>query len=429
MTIAYNPLWETDHLLAMPFDQYQRYRLAAEIITTLKQAASDPAAPWRILDVGGYFPPRDGMLPLPNFLPDDDTLVVDTMEYAGPNYQQASGTELPFETGSFDVVISCDTLEHIPSASRNDFLTELRRVARRALILIAPHALPGVRQAEHVLAEMLTVIKQTNQMLDEHFQYGLPVPALIDAYLAENQIAHVAFESGYLPRWQLMMLLKHQLFSLQNTHETHIRLDQTYNPRFYLHDQRAPGYRRAYVIAAADYQLPESLAAFVERTANPAPNEMMTDLLEVALIPLVRSNTQIQVAYTGLEQLYLDLVGRYKEVVDHYHNLTGTYHDLAANFQSMATAYQSMATTSQSMATTSQSMAASFQGLEQAWQDRAIYEQAGILEGEKRGLQQQLDLLRWQNELLQHRLTSPSYRLMGFVQKVVKRIRGQKTEL
>ncbi len=403
MTIANNPLWETDHLLAMPFDQYQRYRLAAEIITTLQQAAGDPAAPWRILDVGGYFPPRDGVLPLPNFLPDDDTLVVDTMEYAGPNYQQASGTELPFETGSFDVVISCDTLEHIPSASRNDFLTELRRVARRALILIAPHALPGVRQAEHVLAEMLTVIKQTNQMLDEHFQYGLPVPALVDAYLAENQIAHVAFESGYLPRWQLMMLLKHQLISLPNTHETHIRLDQTYNPRFYLHDQRAPGYRRAYVIAAADYQLPESLAAFVERAANPAPNEMMTDLLEVALIPLVRSNTQIQVAYTqiqagytGLEQLYSDLDSRYKELITHYHSL-------AAKVQE--------------------------QTVHQQTQQQSAHVQAGILEGEKRGLQHQLDLLRWQNELLQHRLTSPSYRLMGFVQNVVRRIRGQKAEL
>jgi SAM-dependent methyltransferase len=394
----------------MPFDQYQRYRLTAEIITTLKDSAGEADTPWRILDVGGYFPPRNGVLPLPDFLPEDDTLVVDTMEYEGPNYQQASGTELPFADSSFDVVISCDTLEHSPAANRNDFLAELRRVARRALILVAPHALPGVRQAEHVLAEMLATINQTNQMLNEHFQYGLPVPALVDAYLSENQIAYVAFESGYLPRWQMMMLLKHQLIGLPNAHETHIRLDQTYNQRFYLPDQRTPGYRRAYVIAAAGQQLPAALAAFVERATNPAPNTMATDLLEVALIPMVRSNTQIQAAFTSLEKLYLDLGSRYRELVDEYQRLAGSYHEMAAHYHSLAASAQEQ---------TAQRQAS----------EQAAHVQAGILEGEKRGLQQQLDMLRWQNELLQHQLTSPSHRLMGLAQKVAKRIRGQKSEL
>ncbi|MBA3468812.1 MAG: class I SAM-dependent methyltransferase [Herpetosiphonaceae bacterium] len=378
-------------------------------MSTLKAAAAEEDRPWRILDVGGYFPPRDGMLPLPSFLPDNDTLVVDTMEYVGPHYQQASGTELPFETGSFDVVISCDTLEHIPSASRNDFLAELRRVAGRALIVIAPHALPGVRQAEHVLAEVLTVIKQTNQMLDEHFQYGLPVPELVDTYLREQQIEYVAFESGYLPRWQMMMLLKHQLMSLSNSQQTHIRLDQTYNQRFYHHDQRTPGYRRAYVIAAADYQLPAALVAFVERAASPNPNDMLTDLLEVALMPLVRSNTQLQATYANLEQLYLDLVSHYQGMADQYQNLMENYQTLSGNYHELSGHYHSLAASFQDQA-----------GLQ------AAHTQAGVLEGEKRGLQHQLELLRWQNELLQQQLTSPSHRLIGFVRNVVRRIRGQK---
>src|SRR5438128_180392 len=129
----------------MPFDQYQRYRLTVELVAALKQDASVAGTSWRILDVGGYFPTKDGVLPLPAWMPDDETLVVDTVPFEGANYRQASGMGLPFADGSWDIVISCDTLEHIPPTGRAAFLAELRRVARRAVILAAPHATPGVR--------------------------------------------------------------------------------------------------------------------------------------------------------------------------------------------------------------------------------------------------------------------------------------------
>lgn len=45
------------------------------------------------------------------------------------------GDCLPFESNSFDVVISVDTLEHIPKDKRAKFITELKRVTKKTVLL------------------------------------------------------------------------------------------------------------------------------------------------------------------------------------------------------------------------------------------------------------------------------------------------------
>lgn len=50
--------------------------------------------------------------------------------------------DLPFRTDSFDMVMCCQVLEHIPYASFVPALTELRRVTRRTILL----SLPDVRR-------------------------------------------------------------------------------------------------------------------------------------------------------------------------------------------------------------------------------------------------------------------------------------------
>lgn len=52
------------------------------------------------------------------------------------SYQVASVCELPFDTDSFDVVVSFETLEHIDEASQLQFLQEIQRVLKKDGILV-----------------------------------------------------------------------------------------------------------------------------------------------------------------------------------------------------------------------------------------------------------------------------------------------------
>jgi hypothetical protein len=49
-------------------------------------------------------------------------------------------TQLPFPSGSFDLVMANDVLEHIPEAEYATVLTELQRVAAKYIIVTLPHA-------------------------------------------------------------------------------------------------------------------------------------------------------------------------------------------------------------------------------------------------------------------------------------------------
>lgn len=233
-------------LLALPFDQYQRYTSVAEIAGLIRTTLNRSAL--RVLDVGGFYRTRRGeqILPLVHFLPQDWVLAVDLIPDLLPNYILASGLALPFDDRAFDLVVSCDTLEHIHPTLRPKFVEELLRVASHYLVLIAPFENGYTRTAERILVQYMTSQGMQSQPLQEHLAHDLPDRDEVRTELAKRGLESVDFADGYLPHWLTMMLIKH---TPGQSLDFHLDLDRYYN-RYYTHeDRREPGYRRVFVVA------------------------------------------------------------------------------------------------------------------------------------------------------------------------------------
>lgn len=93
------------------------------------------------------------------------------------------GSVLPFEDGSFDVVVSLDTLEHVPPSGRTHFMAECLRVACRTLLVAAPYGTVGHSAYEAKLDNLYRdVYGDYHRWLHEHVLNGLPCEADLALY-------------------------------------------------------------------------------------------------------------------------------------------------------------------------------------------------------------------------------------------------------
>ena len=235
-----------DDLLALPFDQYQRYRLIAEVAARLC-----PAPAPTVLDVGGW----PGTLQ--RFLPRARVFIAD-LQGQLPKLVRADGTALPFADDRFDLVVSSDTFEHVPPAHRARFLHELLRVSRDAVILGAPFDQPGVRAAEAVLREVIREKYAGYHFIEEHDEHGLPDLAWTVGLLHEAGYATTELPNGYLYHWLPMLALYFALQWRSPYEPLFARLNQFYNATLYHGDNRAPSYRTTIVACRT---APERLAS------------------------------------------------------------------------------------------------------------------------------------------------------------------------
>jgi hypothetical protein len=235
----------TSDLLALAFDQYQRYTVVQGIANLVREHLAQPRL--RVLDVGGFFRTRcgDAILPLVHFLPLDQVVAVDLVAETLPDYVLSSGQSLPFPDRAFPLVASCDTLEHVPPANRAAFVDELLRVAGHCLVLIAPFNGPA-RQAEEIVYKYLKSQGLEHDAFREHIELGLPDAGALRANLVERGLLFVEFPDGYLHHWLLMMLIKH---TPGTSLEFQLDLDRYYNRYLSPEDRREPAYRRVFVIA------------------------------------------------------------------------------------------------------------------------------------------------------------------------------------
>lgn len=277
-------------VLEMPFDQYQRYKVAADMLSAL-----DIKPGSRLLEVGGAPGPIEA------FLPGHDVIVTDLNGKREGRYAIADGSRLPFPDQSFDAVISLDTLEHVPADRRPDFCSELLRVCRDAIVVSAPFDNPHVELAEDALNSFVRARFGDFPTLDEHREHGLPkLEFAVDA-LSQDGFSVATLPSGYLPRWLLGMLFHHELLAggLPDLPQIHAYYNETVSHL----DTRAPSYRQ--VLLAARQRPLADLEKVVDRLRaegdEPAGVAALASIASAVLARRLPAPTNASIAH--LEEL------------------------------------------------------------------------------------------------------------------------------
>jgi len=164
-------------LLFPLYDQWLRYE---KVVDAIREA--NLQGPLRILEVGCgtsgivlFLKPGAARV----CLTDQTNANVIPFHCAAAQYVRADACRLPFADSSFPVVISVDTLEHIPRAARAAFFSELKRVASEMVLLVCPlDSRDGSFQApacdEQLRCDLRRAGRRVPQWVEEHLGWGHP---------------------------------------------------------------------------------------------------------------------------------------------------------------------------------------------------------------------------------------------------------------
>jgi ubiquinone/menaquinone biosynthesis C-methylase UbiE len=285
--------------LELSFDQYQRYKIVEELVELIRDGRR-----LRVLDVGGH----PGFIA--DFLPQDDISILDTLSSdfgelsrtERLNYVQGDGVRLPFEDDSFDLVVSIDTLEHIPSGQKLGFLEEQLRASRDYVLLAAPFENENVSLAEQIVNEFfIKKIGHPNDSLEEHFENGLPRLLETLSFLDENRAQHLEIPNGYLYNWLIMMMALPAAQSLPDSEELVAMINRFYNQNLYVSDNREPCYRTV-ILASKQHSLDKDF--IIKRYEKPRGDVTADTKLKLAdlLLSLKLEETRLAVLEEELEK-------------------------------------------------------------------------------------------------------------------------------
>jgi O-antigen biosynthesis protein len=176
-------------------DQFTRQQWAKDLIDEVNPNSKT------ILDVGGY----KGLTGA--FCSKHKVTICDLFDIDEPNYVKGDGRRLPFGNDSFDFVVSFDTYEHVPREGREQFIKELMRVAKNAVILAAPFDTDdgAVSLAETRLNDYHKHILDgaDHPWLKEHIDFVIPKSTEMESLLKKLGIDSYSFGTNDLRDWSL----------------------------------------------------------------------------------------------------------------------------------------------------------------------------------------------------------------------------------
>jgi hypothetical protein len=300
-------------LLKLSFDQYQRYRDVRETLHIIKERLGSGRL--EILEVGGCsFVGRDKEdFLISAFMPEDKVIVVDLPPVHQDNYLQGQGTALPFGNGTFDVVVSTDTLEHVPVPERRTFVHELLRVAKFYVILTGPFAHPHSQLAEQIVYDFFRqAVGIEHRWLKEHLDNGLPDLDECLSWIADSSLSYVVFPSGYVYHWLPMMLIQGYLSTFPENPHLNSTFNTIYNFSFFESDHQQPGYRQVVVVSKEndDRTLDKVKARFVQMKQQNTHFELA--FLLSMLQPLTESRRELATKNEEIARLR-DRIRRYEQ--------------------------------------------------------------------------------------------------------------------
>lgn len=168
--------WLQATLYSCRIDEYQRYSSVAQQIKALDKH------PMSILDVGGgQGTIQEFLSPLRYHLCiiDINARALLKAAHAQLDIVAGDGCCLPFRDNAFDVVVSVDSLEHIPDTNKEDFCRELKRVSRNYVILHCPadsndNSFQGTVYDTKFLEWYRRRFRKNEPNTMEHLESGLP---------------------------------------------------------------------------------------------------------------------------------------------------------------------------------------------------------------------------------------------------------------
>ena len=305
-----------DDLLRLPFDQYQRYKLVADLVERVRTGKQ----PLRILDVGG----RTALLR--KFLPNDRVELVDVEASDEKDLVLGSGGALPFLDNSFDVVAAFDTLEHVPPEFREDFVRECARVAECHVILAGPYRTPEVDQAEEILVGfMADKLGVKHRYLAEHREYGLPVRAQTEQWLGDAGGRVMSVGHANLDRWLVLMCLELYLDNDPLLRDLAQRFFAFYNRSMYSSDHGDAVYRHAVVASLGDSREPSIEGLF----DGPRAPEGATQALLTMGLEVIAFDGEKDAWKPEIKRLEKVIHGLEKNLTGHQKRLADTTEDLS----------------------------------------------------------------------------------------------------